>query len=98
MMKDDVILLSHGAGGKKSAELTKNLFMRYFKNNILENLGDSAILDNPGGKIAFTTDSFRCSANNISRRRYRQTGSMRHSERPDRGRSKTRCIECGIHA
>lgn len=58
MMKDDVILLSHGAGGKKSAELTKNLFMRYFKNNVLENLGDSAILDNLGGKIAFTTDSF----------------------------------------
>ncbi|MHB1000017.1 MAG: hydrogenase expression/formation protein HypE [Armatimonadota bacterium] len=57
-MKDNVILLSHGAGGKKSAELTKSLFLKHFGNSVLDNLGDSAILANSGGKIAFTTDSF----------------------------------------
>ena len=54
----DVILLAHGAGGRKSADLIRDLFLRYFGNPALNVLGDSAILDIPGPNLAFTTDSF----------------------------------------
>jgi len=57
-MKDQMILLSHGAGGKKSAELIQNLFLKHFGNPTLNTLGDSAILNVIGGRVAFTTDSF----------------------------------------
>lgn len=57
-MRDSIVLLSHGAGGKKSAELMRELFFKYFKNPTLEVLGDSAVIDTGLGRIAFTTDSF----------------------------------------
>ncbi|HUV03927.1 MAG TPA: hydrogenase expression/formation protein HypE [Armatimonadota bacterium] len=57
-MNDDIILLAHGAGGKKSADLISGLFLRYFGNPILDLLGDSAIVQSDGRKLAFTTDSF----------------------------------------
>lgn len=57
-MNDNVILLAHGAGGKKSAELIQSLFLQYFDNPVLNNLGDSAILNAKPGQLAFTTDSF----------------------------------------
>lgn len=52
------ILLGHGSGGKLSHDLIKNLFVKYFANDILQDQTDSAILSNPGSTIAFTTDSF----------------------------------------
>ena len=54
----EVILLAHGAGGRKSADLIRDLFLRHFGNPALNVLGDSAVLEIPGGKVAFTTDSF----------------------------------------
>ncbi|MDR0919949.1 MAG: hydrogenase expression/formation protein HypE [Oscillospiraceae bacterium] len=51
------ITMSHGAGGQITADLIKNVFFKYFKNNILEKCEDGAIL-NLTGKIAYTTDSF----------------------------------------
>lgn len=57
-MADEMILLAHGAGGLKSAELLKEIFLPEFGNATLAQLGDAAVLDAGGGKIAFTTDSF----------------------------------------
>jgi len=57
-MDDNIILLAHGAGGKKSADLISSLFLRYFGNPILDLLGDSAVLESGGQRLAFTTDSF----------------------------------------
>lgn len=57
-MDDNIILLAHGAGGRKSADLISSLFLRYFGNPILDLLGDSAVLEIGGQRLAFTTDSF----------------------------------------
>lgn len=54
----DKILLSHGAGGSKTEELITSLFLKYFGNEVLNSLDDSAILgDINFPKLAFTTDS-----------------------------------------
>ncbi len=52
------IVLGHGGGGKLSAELVEHLFLPALKNEILNNLGDSAVLKVNGGRLAFSTDSF----------------------------------------
>lgn len=49
--------MSHGSGGKASAQLMKNVFGKYFSNEILDKMEDAAIL-HINGKIAFSTDSF----------------------------------------
>lgn len=56
--KDKIIQLSHGDGGTKTGELINNLLLKYFGNEILNKLEDSAVIKPHGGKIAFTTDSF----------------------------------------
>ena len=50
--------LAHGGGGQLSAELVEHLFIPAFHNATLAGLADSAILDRPSGRIAFTTDSY----------------------------------------
>ncbi len=57
-MTEKNILLGHGSGGKLMHSLIQDLFVRYFSNPILNQQGDSAILDLPPGKAAFTTDSY----------------------------------------
>jgi hydrogenase expression/formation protein HypE len=52
------IVMGHGGGGKLSAELVEHLFLPAFRNDALENLGDSSILSVPAGRLAFSTDSF----------------------------------------
>ncbi|MCC6390601.1 MAG: hydrogenase expression/formation protein HypE [Bryobacterales bacterium] len=52
------ILIGHGGGGKLSAELVEHLFLPAFRNEALENLGDSTVLHLPPGRLAFSTDSF----------------------------------------
>jgi hydrogenase expression/formation protein HypE len=52
------IILGHGGGGKLSAELVQHLFVPAFQNDVLAHLGDSAVLDLAGGRLAFSTDSF----------------------------------------
>jgi hydrogenase expression/formation protein HypE len=52
------IMLSHGNGGKLSHELYGTSILSAFANNILSPLSDSAILDNPNCRLAFSTDSF----------------------------------------
>jgi hydrogenase expression/formation protein HypE len=52
------IVMGHGGGGKLGNELVEHLFLPAFRNPALENLGDAAVLDFGGGKIAISTDSF----------------------------------------
>ncbi len=57
-MKDERILLSHGAGGKKSQELTERVFLKHFKDPALLLLNDQAVLDQIDGRIAVSTDTY----------------------------------------
>ena len=52
------ILLGHGSGGRLSHDLIKDLFVRYFSNNILDEQTDAAVLKINSGRLSFTTDSF----------------------------------------
>ncbi len=52
------VVLGHGGGGKLSAELIRHLFLPAFANATLECLGDSAVIDVAGSRVAFSTDSF----------------------------------------
>ena len=55
---DKKITMAHGSGGKSSAELMKQIFGKYFHNEILDRLEDAAVLDLKGGRFAYSTDSF----------------------------------------
>src|SRR3990170_2496305 len=57
-MKNDKIILAHGSGGKLTHELVRKLFLPCFNNNAVSQLGDSAILQFNGARLAFTTDSY----------------------------------------
>ncbi len=58
-LKDDVVNLAHGAGGKASAALIDAVFLEAFRNDALATLGDGAVVDLPSGeRIALSTDSF----------------------------------------
>lgn len=61
-LEEDHITLSHGSGGKASHNLIEGVFGKAFSNPILDRMDDSAVfaLDGgaPGGRMAFTTDSF----------------------------------------
>ncbi|MGP8252423.1 MAG: hydrogenase expression/formation protein HypE [Terracidiphilus sp.] len=52
------IVMGHGGGGKLGNELVEHLFLPAFRNPALENLGDAAVLEVSGGRIAISTDSF----------------------------------------
>jgi hydrogenase expression/formation protein HypE len=52
------IQLGHGSGGRLTHELIRDLFARRLRNPILDPLGDAALLPEPGGRLAMTTDSF----------------------------------------
>lgn len=52
------IQLSHGSGGKLSADLTRELLLPRFGNPALNKLEDQAVLSLPPGQISFSTDSF----------------------------------------
>ncbi|MDP4147144.1 MAG: AIR synthase related protein, partial [Bacillota bacterium] len=55
---EEKISLSHGSGGKQTNGLINDLFLKYFNNEILSEMNDSAQLKLNTSKIAFTTDSF----------------------------------------
>ena len=60
-MKDNIITLDHGSGGKLSDQLIRSIFLKYFNNPILNQLHDGAILPAINQKIAMSTDSFTVS-------------------------------------
>jgi hydrogenase expression/formation protein HypE len=59
---DDVVKLSHGSGGEASRKLVEEMVAGYFKNDVIDALDDSAVLNlgdlDPGARIALTTDSY----------------------------------------
>lgn len=57
-MKGERILLGHGAGGKLSYDLLRELFLPFLNNDLLSALDDSAIIPTGASKFAFTTDSY----------------------------------------
>ena len=58
-LRDSVVTLAHGAGGKASTALVDAVFVEAFRNDHLEQLGDGAVVDMGGGqRIALSTDSF----------------------------------------
>ena len=52
------IVMGHGGGGQMSAELVDHVFLPAFADSTLAGLGDSAVLEVLGGRMAFSTDSF----------------------------------------
>ena len=52
------ITSAHGGGGRLMGDLIRDIFQKRFSNEILDRMEDSAVLDIPCPKIAFTTDSF----------------------------------------
>ncbi len=57
-LRDELVTLAHGAGGKATRTLVEGLFLPEFDNPLLEPLGDSALLELNGSRLAFTTDSY----------------------------------------
>ncbi len=59
VMRDEVVTLAHGAGGRASAVLIDAVFLDAFSQEPQAPLTDAALLTLPtGGTIALTTDSF----------------------------------------
>ena len=58
ILSHDTVQMAHGAGGKLSSEMIDKIFLPRFTNTTLEKLEDQAVLENPGGRIAFSTDTF----------------------------------------
>jgi hydrogenase expression/formation protein HypE len=58
LVDSEQILLGHGSGGKLTAQLIERTLLPAFRNPILDQLDDQAVLPVPGGRLAFTTDSY----------------------------------------
>ena len=54
----DRVQLGHGSGGKMSAALVRERFLPLFRNEILAQLGDAALVDVAGQSLAISTDTF----------------------------------------
>lgn len=54
----DVVQLAHGSGGRLTAQLVGDLFVPLFDDPELARLGDAAIVDLDGVRVALTTDAF----------------------------------------
>ncbi|MFQ3660871.1 MAG: hydrogenase expression/formation protein HypE [Chloroflexaceae bacterium] len=52
------IVMGHGGGGKLSADLVRHLFLPAFRNPALEQLGDGAVVEIGGARLALSTDAF----------------------------------------
>ena len=52
------VRLAEGGGGEATANLIKELFWSRFTHAELIKGNDAAVLENPGGRLAITTDSF----------------------------------------
>lgn len=50
--------MTHGAGGKATAQLVDELFAAAFDNRFLAQRNDQAVLEPQSGKLVFTTDSY----------------------------------------
>ncbi len=57
-LKDELVTLAHGAGGKATHALVEALFLEELGNPLLDPLTDAAIFRQNGTNLAFTTDSY----------------------------------------
>ncbi len=57
-MNDEIILLSHGAGGILTSRLIDSTFLPRYGNEILRSLGDGAVLNQLAGLPVLSTDSY----------------------------------------
>ncbi|MDR7866461.1 MAG: hydrogenase expression/formation protein HypE [Sporomusaceae bacterium] len=57
-MKDELILLAHGSGGKLSHDLVARVMQPAFANPALDLMHDGARVEAAGARLAFTTDSY----------------------------------------
>ena len=57
-MNEERIILAHGGGGRLSRRLLDEVMRPELSNSVLDELADAAVLDSPGSRLAFTTDSF----------------------------------------
>jgi hydrogenase expression/formation protein HypE len=57
-VKEERIVMSHGAGGKATQTLIEAVFLEAFRNPLLEPLEDAARLHVNGARLALTTDSY----------------------------------------
>jgi len=55
---DQIVQMAHGGGGRKMANLIERLFLPAFDNPMLAQLGDGAIVEVGGERLAFSTDTF----------------------------------------
>lgn len=58
VLRDELVTLAHGAGGKATRDLVEALFLEELSNDALAPLGDSAVVPPVGGRLAVTTDSY----------------------------------------
>ena len=57
VLRDELITLAHGAGGKATRDLVEVLFLEELGNDVLSVLGDAAVV--PGGdRLALSTDAY----------------------------------------
>jgi hydrogenase expression/formation protein HypE len=57
-VREERVIMSHGAGGKATQSLIEAVFLDAFRNPLLEPLEDAARLRVGGARIALTTDSY----------------------------------------
>ena len=57
-VREKLITLAHGAGGKATQSLIEAVFLDAFRNPLLEPLEDAATVTADGVRLAFTTDSY----------------------------------------
>ena len=58
VLRDELVTLAHGAGGKATRDLVEALFVEELGNEALAPLGDSAVVSSESGRLALTTDSY----------------------------------------
>jgi hydrogenase expression/formation protein HypE len=57
-LRDELVTLAHGSGGKATRALVEGLFLEELGNPLLEPLADAAFVELNGSRLAFTTDSY----------------------------------------
>ena len=57
-LRDELVTLAHGSGGKATRALVESLFVEELGNPLLAPLGDSAVVEFDGTRLALTTDSY----------------------------------------
>jgi len=57
-LRHETIQMAHGGGGRMMRDLLEAVMLPAFRNDTLESRHDSALLPDPGSRLAFTTDTY----------------------------------------